>query len=151
MKKETISWQAHEFEHRDKTPDWFWALGIIGVSVTVASVIKGNYVFALFVIIATAALGFYGAKRPDILDITLSQKGVTVKKFFHDYRAFDGFWVDGEERKIHLSTRSTVMPMMTIPLGDEDPDEVREFLMQHLEEKELHESTAHRIMEMLGF
>jgi len=51
-----IEWDAHEYEHRERSPDWFWAVGIISVSVAVAAVIFGNIIFGILVIIAAFTL-----------------------------------------------------------------------------------------------
>jgi hypothetical protein len=43
------------------------------------------------------------------------------------------------------------MPLIIIPLGNQDPDEVRNFIANYLVEKELFEPLSHKILESFGF
>src|SRR3989338_6162006 len=61
-----LEWEGREYDHNPKSTDWYWALGIIAVAGTVASVLFGNYLLALLIIIAAVALAFHAAKRPPL-------------------------------------------------------------------------------------
>ena len=37
---ERIRWSGYEFEYKEKTADWFWAVGIIVVSLAAISIIS---------------------------------------------------------------------------------------------------------------
>ena len=43
------------------------------------------------------------------------------------------------------------MPYIIIPLGDADPETVRNFLLEYLNEEEHSEPLSHKLMEYLGF
>ena len=45
-----IEWDAHEYEHKERNRDWFWAVGIISVSLAVVAVIFGNIIFAILIL-----------------------------------------------------------------------------------------------------
>ena len=149
----SISWEAHEYEHKEKSVDWFWALGIIALSVVVASVIKGNYVFALFIIVAASCLGYFSARKPEIIDIELSEKGFRIHRYLYEYKDLKAFFVEHTQTgpKLHIMTSRVFFPIITLPLEDIDPDLVTAYLAQFLKEEEMHESRAHKFMETLGF
>ena len=52
-------WQGREYEHNPKSADWYWALGIVGVATTIASLLFGNYLFAFLILIATTVLALH--------------------------------------------------------------------------------------------
>ena len=52
MEFSIIAWEAPEYYHTDKTADWFWTLGIITVTIVIVSLLLGNILFAIFVLIA---------------------------------------------------------------------------------------------------
>ena len=44
------------------------------------------------------------------------------------------------------------MPLIIVPLGGEaDPEEVREYLLEYLNEEEMEENASQRFLESLGF
>ena len=59
-----LQWDAYEFKQKEKRPDWFWALGIIAIAGSTVSFIYGNFLFGVFIILATVALFFFGTAKP---------------------------------------------------------------------------------------
>ena len=43
---EKINWSALEYEVKERSQDWFWALGIIVATSAVAAIIFSDYFFA---------------------------------------------------------------------------------------------------------
>ena len=52
-----IEWDAHEYEHKERSADWFWAVGIISVSMAVAAIIFGIFFFHIRDSIETLDVG----------------------------------------------------------------------------------------------
>ena len=57
-----ISWEVPAYEHRPKTSDWYWALGIIAVSGSVAAFFLGNFLFGVLILVVAYTMGRHGAK-----------------------------------------------------------------------------------------
>jgi len=76
-KQVLLSWQAPEFEYHTKTPDWYWAIGLIVLSASIASFIRGNFFFGAFILIAGILLFIYGIKKPRIVMFEITDDGVT--------------------------------------------------------------------------
>jgi hypothetical protein len=57
---EKLAWSAFEYEEKNHSNDWFWALGVIVVTATIASIMYNNYFFAAFLILSGTLLGFFG-------------------------------------------------------------------------------------------
>ena len=127
-KKPGISWKALEYEHKEKHPDWFWSLGVIVLAGAVTAIIFGNILFAILLVVGAFTLALYASRKPEHIHVTLSDRGVIINKRLYPYLTLDSFWVE-----------------------DVSPDEVRDFLLNHLPEEEHEEPLAHRIMERLGF
>jgi hypothetical protein len=150
---EPIIWQAYEFEHNEKTPDWFWIAGIIGGTLAVVAVIFSNVLFAVLIVMATVAIILFGNKEPYLVDYEINKKGIRVHKTFYPYSNLEGFNVtEGYSPKLVLKSAKTFMPLITIPIADVSPDEIIDTLNQILKhEEELREPFAHIIMDYLGF
>ena len=78
MEKFSLSWLAHEFEHRPKENAWFW-VSIVGAVLLVAyAVWQNNLLFALFILIAEVLVIVWGNKQPEELRITVDSTGVRI-------------------------------------------------------------------------
>lgn len=153
MPAETIAWEAAEYNFEKKSPDWFWALGIIGLAGGLAAILFGNYLFGIFIILAAAILGYYAARRPQVARYEISNEGARVGREFYPYRNLKAFWLEigGPTPKLLLLSKGTLAPILTIPLGNASVPAVREKLVKNLPEQQLKEPVFHLIMEYLGF
>ena len=150
---EPIIWQAYEFEHNEKTPDWFWIVGIIGGTLAVVAVVFNSILFAVLIVMGTISMILFGNKEPYLLDCEINKKGVRVHKTFYPYSNLDEFNVtEGYSPKLILKSSKTFMPLITIPIADVPADEIIDTLSGVIKyEEELREPFAHIIMDYLGF
>ncbi len=150
---EKIAWEALEYEEHPKTPDWFWALGIIALSTVVAAIIYHNFLFAVFIVVAVSLLIIYSVRKPELVLFEINENGVKIGNYLYEYRHLKSFAVVGKSRKakLLLETDRFFMPLMTIPLGDANWEKVHALLKENIEEKEMDEPASHRVMEYLGF
>ena len=148
-----ISWQTYEFEHNEKTPDWFWVMGIIGISCSVVAIIFGNILFATLLAISTLAVILLGNKEPHLLECEINAKGVKVQKTFYPFFNLEAFnIVEEPSPKLILKSSKLMMPLIIIPLGTVHPDEILPILSEKLfHDEHLNEPFAHVLMEHLGF
>jgi len=150
---EKITWETPEYKHKKKGVDWYFALGIIAVFSSAASFLLNNDLFGIFILLGVITLIIYGIRAPRIINIEIGKRGISVNNTLYSYNTLRSFWVEDndEEPKILLQSEKVLMPYIIIPLGDTDPDIVREFLLNYLEEEEHHEPLSQKLMEYLGF
>jgi hypothetical protein len=153
MEKVSLTWQAPEYNHYDRTPDWFWAVGIIAVSIAILAFVYHNALFGILILLSTGILVFYTLREPDMVNYEINQRGVTVGKDLHPYLTIESFWVEtrGGEPKVILKSKKNLMPYIIIPIHEESADDISDVLREFIEEKELQEPTSHKVMEYLGF
>lgn len=149
-----IEWDAHEYEHKERSSDWFWAVGIITFAVALVSVIFGNIIFAVLIITAAFALALFINRPPETLHVVIDEKGVTRGKIRYPYDSLISFWVDVEHphKKIILRSNKLLMPLIIVPLGEEtEPEMVEEALSKFLEEEYHSLPFIEKFLEYLGF
>jgi len=149
-----ISWKVLEYKRKEKTTDWYWAVIIIALSIAVTSFILQNGLFGIFIILATATLLAFSVKEPRWIQVMADQRGLTVGNDVYPFATLHEFWVDISEKgneKIILKSKRSIMPLIIVPIEGDHHLNIREFLLQYLPEKELHEPLAQKIMERLGF
>lgn len=153
MNKEIIQWKAYEYNHREKSPDWFWAVGIIAFSAAAAAVIFNNTIFAIFIILSAFTLSMYAARKPSLINIEINNKGIIVDKYIYLYQNIEKFWVAERQSGNVLIIKSVkkALPYTTISAEQVELEEIREYLSRRIKEEELTEPLVQTITEYLGF
>lgn len=151
-REEFITWRAPEYEYRKRGPDWFWAVGIVGVGLAVTAVVFGNVLFAVLLVIATSALLLQALKRPRVLEFGIGERGIRIDKTLYPYSTLEAFWIDeGEPSHLLVKSEKLLAPLLVIPLGDTDTPRVRETLLEFVYEEKLREPLLQKILELVGF
>ena len=153
-KEPRVSWKIEEYTHREKGPDWYWALGVIALAGAAIAIIYKDTFFGIFIVLAALILGFYAARKPEIIDIAISDEGIRIRNYLYPFERLKGFAIDENELGAHLIIESdrAMTPVISISLPVTlDPDGIAALLRTKLPEKPLKESISHRLMEHLGF
>ena len=74
-----LEWSALEYEEKEQTIDWFWALGIIIIASAVTSIIFENYFFAILIVLGGILLAVFTIKKPEIVSYELNDNGLKIK------------------------------------------------------------------------
>jgi hypothetical protein len=151
--KEKIHWKALEYEYKEKSADWYWALGIVALSTAIISVVYKNYLFAFFILLSAYLLGIYSGKKPPLVEIDIDSKGVRMSREFFPYSMIKSFWVESitDDKKLILHTKRVIMPVIALPIENGLEEEVRALLAKHSKEEEMREPVSQIVMEYLGF
>lgn len=159
---EKILWSALEYEEKERSRDWFWALGIIVVTGSITAVIFGNYFFAALLILGGILLGFFAVRKPEMVFYELADRGLKVRGRLYTYENIKAFWVQAsttqETEEVELKpllfirTERIFMPVMVIPIPPGLAPRIRSiFMAKEIPEERMKEHLSLKIMESLGF
>ena len=157
LHEETIefSWNTYEYEHREKSTDWYWALGILVVVGAVIAFINKNLLFGFLILLGGLMIGLFAGKENNPLEIEISQRGVRINGETIDFNSISGFWLYRTHtgvRKLILKTNRNLIPVIAIPLPDEmRATDLREFLLKFVTEQEMQVSFLDLLLERIGF
>ncbi len=157
VEADKLHWEAQEYDHEPKTKDWFWALGIITVSIAIVSFLYDNLLFSILIIVAALAMGLHANHKPKRVYFEINKKGIAIDDRFFAFNSIKSFWIEdnGYERpKILIRSQKFSMPFIIIPTAPFDaakPDIIRDFLLNYIVEEEMHEPMSQKVMEYLGF
>jgi len=151
-----LTWQAYDHIRTEKGSDWYWTIGITAGAIVFLSLFFGNYILAVTVILGTIILFMSINTPPKVVTYEINQKGVVTGEILYTYSTLESYYVvdeDGFDRdRLLLKSKKTLMPLIVIPLGSEvTPEQIRDYLIQYLNEEELKEPTIHLILTRLGF
>lgn len=150
---EKLTWSALEYEEKERSADWFWALGIIVVTSSIAAIIFSNYFFAMLLILAGILLGFFAKKKPDVVFYELNAKGLKIRNRLYPYENIKSFWVQTEIKPLlFIHSERAFMPIISMPIENIMTEDIHAILFsQNIPEVEMKEHPSEKIMEFLGF
>lgn len=155
-----LSWTAPEYEHREHSADWYWALGIISVSLAVAFIIAQNALLSVVIILGMGSLLYYAMHPPRIIECELSKRGVRVGSTIYPWESLESFWVldgyDSHGKEIHnpkilITSKKSLMPHIVVPLSEPSLQEVHQAMSHMLLEEHQVEPLPERLMRKIGF
>src|SRR5258708_1468365 len=112
-----LSWQITTHEHKERSADWYWALGLLVLAGAGLSVFFGNILLAVILLLGGGSLGFLVARGPREHQVTLNQKGLTLDGTLYPYKNISSFWVEEtSEPRLLVSTSGVLHPQVVVPL-----------------------------------
>ncbi|MBC7836419.1 hypothetical protein H7X87_01420 [Acetobacteraceae bacterium] len=148
-----ISWTVATHEHRERTTDWYWALGAIAFAAAGVSIFFGNVLLAAIIVIAVGSVGVLAARGPREHAVAIHKRGISIDGTLYPYASVHSFWIerDVEYPRLFLSTTGILAPHFTLPLPDHVPaQQVEKYLKQFVPEEEQGPHVGEHLAEMLG-
>ena len=149
--KVELSWDTSEYTHVKKSIDWYWILGIIAVAAFVSAIIFHDTLFGILILLSAGMLAYLSTKPSSDLSVHITDRGIFVNDIYYPYKKIKNFWVDADTYMLLITTDRFFMPIVNIPIEGVAPADVRLALRNYSKEEEIHESSAHKFMESLGF
>ena len=149
-----MEWDTLEHSYTEKTNDWYASVILVSGSLIAVELLMNNWILIALIMVGTISFLLLAARRPNIMHVAITKKGVRAGNTLYPYSTLDGFAIAeyAHEERLLLESNRHIMPLHVIPLAEEiDPDDVREVLSQYLPEKDLQESLPHLLFERLGF
>ncbi|MEK7163260.1 MAG: hypothetical protein AAB775_00930, partial [Patescibacteria group bacterium] len=147
-------WQAPEYSYKEKSLDWYWTVGIISTALVVTAVIFGNVLFGVVIAIGSFTLTMFASRRPDIVTIEVSDTGIAVDKTLYPYQTIESFFIDEDRRhdpRLVIKSKKVIVPLIAMPLANQNPDDLRSFLSTHLKEETFEQGIMQTLFDRLGF
>ncbi len=155
-KDKKISWVAPEYILRKKTTDWYWWFGLAILLLVGVAFYLGNILFVFIIIIGGFSLLLHTQHTPKMCEYIATEKGIITEHRSYPYREIDAFFISEHKDKdketlLLLQLKKITEQIVVIPLNEEALDEVREFLLDFIEEKEIARPVGQVFMEIIGF
>lgn len=149
-----ITWEAPEHHHIEKSTDWYWILGIVAIAGSIVSIILGNILFGILILLAAATMVLVARKEPRMISFEVSMNGVRVDRDFYPFSSLESYAIitrDSEEPQLLLKSKHFFMTLIIVPVPDEFVEDVDWIIRSRLPGEQLSEPISHRILEFFGF
>ncbi len=150
---ENINWTLPEHEYREKTNDWYWALGIIVVAGSISSFVYDNFLFSGVIIIGGILMGYFANKKPDMISYEVNHRGFKLKNHTYPYKKIKSFYIGGEKKSfLFIKIDRPFLPVVYVPIEPHLSEMIRgKFLSNEIKEEEMKEHVSDKIMDAIGF
>jgi len=136
-------WSIAEYEQYERNWIWYLLMGTLGTVFVVYAVLSGNFLFALIIVLFSIILFMQSHQQPVILPFKIAEFGIVVNNRFYPYAELDSYYIvynPPDVKMLFIETKSSVRPIVRVPLMDMNPNDVRqtlrEFLPEDLEKEE---------------
>ncbi len=132
-----IKWTFQEYIKHNRGRAWYiWAI-IIGGAIIVHSLLTGNWLFALIIIMISIIMVINHQQEPRQMKFEINHQGVKLGDKEYEYNEISKFWIIYQPphvKNLYFDFKSPFRPKLSIPLEKENPVHVKSFLHQYLEE-----------------
>jgi hypothetical protein len=151
--KKVIGWDALEHAYFEKSADWYWIVGIAGVTLAVVSFLFSNTVLGVLLVVATITVMIHGAKQPRVVRVELKDNGVRFGTSFYPFRELLSFSINEEHDPpvLVLDSKALLTPDIQIFIEEVEIEAVRQHLLNHLDEKYYQHKFVDGLIHYLGF
>lgn len=127
-----VAWETWDRVPVQRTQRWYLIAAAVGILMIVYGVLTANYLFVLVMLMFGVLMMLDDMRKPRRVYAYLTTLGVVYDEEFFPYEAIKDFSVMYQPPAKHLYVGfvSRVQPMLSIPLEDADPSEVRDTLLQ---------------------
>jgi len=148
-----ISWETLSFYYNPQKKYLYVIETVLLASAAALFVFKQDILTPLFLALSSFVLFLYGRQKPVLYKITVDQSGILVNDIMYYYRDLKSFWIEytpGGAKELSLESAKWYMPYIKVILNDQNPVEVRSFIINFLPEKEHEISFADHVNRKLG-
>lgn len=108
----------------------------IGATAAILFALFNQYILAVIVFLASLVMALGTSDQPQILIHTITPRGLLINQWLLSWDDVKSFWVVGapEGNKLYLQTIKRGLPIVTVYLGESNPEVVRAELLKYLPE-----------------
>jgi len=146
-------WQAKEHEFYEKDNRWYLIVALLLVAVVGYSVYTNSPIMAITFILIGVTGYITLNKKPRIIDFAITEDGIVAGNKSYEFDEIKSFWIfyePGAMKVISLHTKSKLMPLAAIPIGNEDPVKLRSILLEYIPEIKQNLSAVDKFERIMG-
>ncbi len=132
-----FSWPIKEYEQFARDRRWYFVMGGLGIVLLAYSVLSANYLFALIVILFAIVMYLHDIQAPLDLPFAITSTGIVLGTKYYRYSELTNFWIiynPNEVKSLYFSLGNSIKHRLQVPLLDNDPVMIRDYLLQYIPE-----------------
>ncbi len=130
-------WEYPEFMQFERGWLWYLIAGLVTAGLAAYAVWDKNWLFLIIIVFSTLIFALANIRQPEKLHVIITTKGVMLRDKFLPYQDIKNFWMIYQPpmvKSLYIEPRSFFIPRLHVHLENQNPVEIREMLLQFLEE-----------------
>ncbi len=129
-------WVVEEYERHIRGTLWHVLIISVGIILVIYALATDNFLFAIIIILSAIILFLQSAVEPADVPFAIAELGIVLGNRFYAYNEFRAFYMiyNQETQTLFFDTKTAFRPDLRIPMGEQDPIEIREVLQAVLDE-----------------
>ncbi|MFH0873408.1 MAG: hypothetical protein V1846_01045 [Candidatus Komeilibacteria bacterium] len=130
-------WDYPEYIQFERGWRWYVIAIVITVALLVYSFFTDNQLFMIIILLAAIIFTLANMRQPERIKFYITDKGVVIRDKFLNYRDIKNFWMIYQPpsvKNLFIEPKSFIIPRLAIHLEDQNPVEIRNMLLQYLQE-----------------
>jgi hypothetical protein len=131
-------WSAPEHEPYFVSKKFYLISIMILSSIIIYALIYNSPIMAITFILIGIVGYIFLQKEPREMTFSITHEGIVVGNEIYQFDNLKSFWIfyhPPYEKKLSLLSKSSLTPNIHIPIGDEDPVEIRQLLIDFIPEE----------------
>lgn len=136
---DVIRWEAPEYVQHEKGWKWFLAATIADLAFCMYAIATKNWTLLIALILITALYVWQHGNVPRHVEVIVSHTGIKVGDKEYPYQNIKSFWIiyrPPHVKTLNIRSNSSILPDITIQLGNQDPANLRAYLCSQIREEE---------------
>lgn len=132
-----LQWTFPEYNPEPKSNAWYLWFGIIAAVLIIFSIFTDNYLFAVIIVLFTLIVFLHNWRQPDEVEFIFTPQGLIINGKKYSMKDIEEFWIVYEPPQtelVYFDFKSSIRPLLGIPLQGHNPLQVREILLEYLPE-----------------
>ena len=133
-----FSWDFSEFTKHERSLLWYALSVLVVLGLLIFALVSGNVLFAIIIILASIIIIHISRHEPRIMNIKITKEGIVIENRFYPFSEIKNFWIihEPDVKRLYFEFKSALIPRLSIPYQEQDPNQLREFLLEYIEEND---------------
>lgn len=137
MEEKELKWRVPEYPQYVRGRNWYIIAAILGILLLIYSVITGNFLFAVIIILAVLISIVSSRNKTELVDFKLFQDGVKMDNTIYPWDKFQAYWIVKESDEdssynLGLDLKNIFKTDLYVPIKNQSIKEVEEFVSKYL-------------------
>ncbi len=126
-----LQWEIDEFPRVQRSRLWYVIASAVAVALIIYAVATADFLFAIIILMAGIIMLVSSFSKPNRIEIFVTTLGLAVGDRFYEFKNIRDFSIVYDPphvKLLYVSFHSPLEPLLSIPLEETDPNDVRDFL-----------------------
>ncbi|MEK7583967.1 MAG: hypothetical protein AAB490_01875, partial [Patescibacteria group bacterium] len=130
-------WEGKEHDEYSRGVWWYVIAGLVVLAILIFAYFNNNPLLAAIVVLSIFTFSISEYRGADTRAVEITEDGILVGNDFHSYDTIKNFFIiyqPPQVKMLYFDPKRIYRPLTGISLEDQDPNEIREILLQYLPE-----------------